>query len=73
MTKALVDQVLNLPAGDRLDLMDQIWESLARTPDLIPVPEEHRRVLERRLESYRAAPDRVLAWESVRGRYLKPQ
>jgi putative addiction module component (TIGR02574 family) len=71
MTKALVDQILNLPPADRLDLMDQIWESLARNPDLIPLPEEHRQDLDSRLESFRAAPDRVVAWESVRARYLK--
>jgi putative addiction module component (TIGR02574 family) len=53
--------------------MDQIWESLARDPELIPVPEEHKQVLEKRLESYRANPDMLVAWESVRGRYLKPQ
>ena len=73
MTKAFVDQVLNLPPGDRLDLMDQIWESLAQNPELIPVPEEDRQLLERRLESYRAAPDKVVSWDSIRGRYLKPQ
>jgi putative addiction module component (TIGR02574 family) len=69
MTKALVDRVLNLPPGDRLDLMDQIWESLALK---LPLPEEHRQLLEGRLESFRAAPDKVVAWDSVRGRYLKP-
>jgi putative addiction module component (TIGR02574 family) len=72
MTKTLVEQVLNLPPGDRLDLMDQIWESLALNPGLVPVPEEHRQVLEKRLESYRATPEKVVAWESVRARYLKP-
>jgi putative addiction module component (TIGR02574 family) len=71
MTKALVDQVLTLPPDDRLELMDQVWESLARDPELISVPEEHRQILEGRLESYRANPDRVVSWESVRGRYLK--
>lgn len=73
MTKTLVNQVLTLPPADRLDLMDQIWESLAQDPEAFPLPEEHRRLLEERLERHRAAPERVVAWESVRGRYVKPQ
>jgi len=73
MTQALVEQVLSLPEQERLDLMDQIWESLARNPERIPVPPEHRQILEARLKAYRTNPGDLVSWEAVRGRYLGDQ
>ena len=73
MTKTLIDQVLNLPAAERLDLMDRIWDSLAANPELIPLPEEHRQILEARLKAHRTNPGEVVSWEAVRGRYLPGQ
>jgi len=73
MDKALMEQVLSLPAADRLDLMDRIWASLADNPELIPLPDEHRRILEARLRAHRTNPGEVVSWEAVRGRYLPKQ
>lgn len=73
MSKSLIEQVLNLPPAERMDLMDRIWDSLAEKPELIPLPEEHRRILEARLKSHRANPGEVVSWEAVRGRYLQGQ
>jgi putative addiction module component (TIGR02574 family) len=45
----LWDQILALPAADRLQLVEDIWDSLAASVDSVPMPDWHRAELDRRL------------------------
>jgi putative addiction module component (TIGR02574 family) len=47
--KALLDEILRLPADERLELIEEIWDSLAADAEKV-VPEWHRRELDRRLQ-----------------------
>lgn len=62
--KALRDQVLQLPADQRLELVEEIWDSL--TPDQVPIPDWHKAELDRRLDQ--PEPGARKSWEEVRGR-----
>ena len=68
--KALLDQILRLPVEERLDLLEQVWESIAADPSKVPVPEWHREELERRLAD--PNPER-LTWDEVKSRFFPPQ
>ncbi len=61
----LLKEVLRLPPGDRLHLVEAIWDSIAATPEQVPVPEWHRAELDRRLAD--TAPEHF-TWEQVRAR-----
>ena len=61
----LLKEVLQLPAGDRLHLVEAIWDSIAASPEQLPVPEWHRAELDRRLAD--TAPEHV-TWEQIQGR-----
>ena len=37
--KGLRDEILQLPASERLKLLEEIWDSLAATPEDVPVPD----------------------------------
>ena len=63
--KALLDEILRLPADDRLRLVEEIWDSLASSPDQVAVPEWHRGVLDKRLAEPK--PD-YLTWEQCADR-----
>ena len=47
--KTLRDEILRLPAADRLQLLEDIWDSLTVTPEEVPVPDWHKAELDRRL------------------------
>jgi putative addiction module component (TIGR02574 family) len=66
---ALLDEILRLPADQRLKLVEDIWDSLASSPTDVPVPQWHLDELDRRLAdpSERA----TLTWDQVQAR-LKP-
>ena len=65
-TKALRDEILRLPADERLRLLEDIWDSLAVTPEDVPVPDWHKEELDRRLDN--PAPGPGLTWDEVRGK-----
>ena len=73
MNKVLREQVMQLPAEERLELMDDIWDSLHPPGSLRPgepfvLTEEQKGELDRRLEEHERHPERAEPWETVRAR-----
>jgi len=60
--KTLRDQILQLSPNQRLELVEEIWDSL--TPDQVPVPEWHKAELDQRLDH--PAPGARKSWDEVR-------
>src|SRR5256885_7744984 len=56
--KGLRDEILQLPATERLKLLEEIWDSLAATPEEVPIPDWHRAELDRRLDNPAPGPRR---------------
>jgi len=46
---ALLDEILRLPPEQRLKLVQEVWDSLASSPDTVDVPAWHREELDSRL------------------------
>ena len=56
------------PLGDlkeQIDFVQSLWDRIAATPEQVPVPEWHRRIIRERLEAYHANPAGRL-WSDVR-------
>lgn len=66
MMKALGIDALS--AADRLVLLQEIWDSLAATPEQIPVTESQKQDLDRRLAELDADPGIGLTWEEIKAR-----
>lgn len=56
---------------DRLELIGELWDSLTRTPELIPVPEAHLRELDARLDALERGEAKLVEWDEVRRRLRK--
>jgi len=59
-------EILNLPPAERLRLLEAIWDSLTEVPEAIPVSQELRDELERRLQNYYRNPDSARPWEEIK-------
>lgn len=57
-----------LSIEDRLRLIEELWDSIAATPDEVPVSEAQRQDLQRRLDASQADPKVGSTWEEVRRR-----
>jgi putative addiction module component (TIGR02574 family) len=51
-------ELARLSVSDRLDLMDEIWASLAQEAETLPLPEWHAAEIQRRLEAFAAHGNR---------------
>jgi putative addiction module component (TIGR02574 family) len=57
-----------LSVDQRLELIALLWDSIPDSLEDLPVPESHRKELERRLAAADAAPEDARPWEEVRAR-----
>ena len=63
-----MDEILTLPADERLRIVETIWDSIAAEPDSVPVTDAQKREIEARLEEYRRDPSIAIPWEVARQR-----
>ena len=70
MSKVSVADVLDLSISERIQLVEDIWDSIASIPQSVPLTPGQRAELDRRLEDYRQRPDEGSPWEEVRSRIL---
>jgi putative addiction module component (TIGR02574 family) len=68
MGGSLLDQISKLPLAERIELVEDVWDSIAAEAEELPVPESHREELARRREAHRGQPGRTRSWEEVRRR-----
>ena len=54
----------------RIAFVQELWDRIAQNPDKLPVPEHHRRILDERLDEYRANPQPGRPWSEVREELL---
>jgi putative addiction module component (TIGR02574 family) len=61
-----IQEILKLSIAERLRLVEDIWDSIAASPDALPVTDSQRRELDRRLAEYRSNPTAGRSWQEVR-------
>jgi putative addiction module component (TIGR02574 family) len=59
-----------VPKEERIAFVQELWDRIARDPEHVPVPNHHKRILEERLEAYRANPQAGQPWSEVRDQLL---
>jgi putative addiction module component (TIGR02574 family) len=65
MGKPIID-ISRLTVAERIQLAEDLWDSLAEAPEVLELTEAQRAELDRRLEAHRADPDAAIPWEVLR-------
>ena len=60
--------ILNLSVSERIQLVEDIWDSIAQVPESIELSEAQRMELDKRLDAYHRDPSQGSPWNIVRGR-----
>jgi len=55
---------------ERIEFVQDLWDRIARDQSSVPVPESHKKILDRRLDAYRANPHAGRPWNEVREELL---
>lgn len=64
--KTSIDDLISLTPAERILLAEDLWDSVASHPEVVPVTDEQRQELDRRLETFRQNPSNVVDWEAVK-------
>ena len=71
MSTFSVADVLDLSVSERIQLAEDIWDSIATTQERPPLSDAQRAELDRRLEAHSHDPNAGSPWEEVKERILK--
>jgi putative addiction module component (TIGR02574 family) len=76
MSTTLTQELLELSAAERIQLAEDLWDSVRLKPEQVPFSEAQRAELDRRLSRFPAdAPNQawpVSTWEEVKERLKTP-
>ena len=67
---AAIQDLKRLPLSERIQLVEDLWDSIAEDSPAIGLTPEHVAELDRRLDALEAQPNGGTPWEIVRERIL---
>jgi len=70
MSSHLTEEAKKLSIAERIDLVEEIWDSIAEENGCFELSEAQKRELDRRLESFRANPSQGRTWEEIKSEFL---
>jgi len=68
MGKITTGDLLELSVSERIQLVQDLWDSIVAVPESVQLTEAQKQELDRRLDAYHQNPDAGSPWELVRER-----
>lgn len=68
MANLSLDELLKLSVPERIQLAEDLWDSIAAEPDALPLTDAQRAEIKRRLAGHDRDPESAIPWEEVRAR-----
>jgi putative addiction module component (TIGR02574 family) len=66
-----VSEILQLSVAERIQIVEDIWDSISNFPESLPLSEAEKVTLDKRLESYRKNPNQGIEWETLKKNLLQ--
>ncbi|HEX3247865.1 MAG TPA: addiction module protein [Pyrinomonadaceae bacterium] len=70
MSSNLTEEAKKLSIAERINLVEEIWDSIAEENGCFELSEAQKQELDRRLEAYRANPSRGRTWQEIKSEFL---
>jgi putative addiction module component (TIGR02574 family) len=68
MGRPSLEEIRKLSIAERIELVEDIWDTIAEAQSDVPLTEAQRKDLDRRLDAYEADSSRGRSWSEVRDR-----
>ena len=68
MNAAFNAEISRLSPSEKLQLVEELWDTLAANPDQLAIPAWHAKLLAEDQELYRANPTEGSSWSEVKSR-----
>ena len=66
-----LSDILELSVAERIQLVEDIWDSIAAVPEALPLTDTQRQELDRRLEAYAQNPREGIPWDELKKKVLE--
>jgi len=73
MKKITATDTIALSISERIQLVEDIWDTIATEAEAIELTEDEKRIIDERLEAYHRNPDLGSPWEDVYKRMVSKQ
>jgi putative addiction module component (TIGR02574 family) len=70
-TRQIVEAFRRLPVDERVRLVEELWDEVAKELEQQPLSEAQRRLLDERIRQHEENPADVEKWETVRDDLLR--
>ncbi|MGM0565863.1 MAG: addiction module protein, partial [Bacteroidota bacterium] len=61
-----IKDLLKLSVDERIHLVQTIWDSIAADTEASGISDEHKKILDERLEAHKTNPEDVVSWNEVK-------
>lgn len=61
-----IKDILKLSINERIHLVQTIWDSIAIDTEVSEISDEHKNILDERLEAHKNNPNDVVSWAKVK-------
>lgn len=68
MSKPKLSEILELSIAERIELVQDIWDSIASVPESLELTKDQKAEIDRRLEKLDRNPDSAIPWEDLKAR-----
>jgi putative addiction module component (TIGR02574 family) len=66
-----LSEILQLTIAERIQLAEDIWDSVAAFPEALPLTDAQKEELDRRLQAYAENPSEGISWDELKDRLRK--
>jgi putative addiction module component (TIGR02574 family) len=70
MNTLQINQLQKLSFNEKIELIQILWDDIAKEQDKLDIPEEHIKILEERLKIIGKGEAKYRSWESISTKYL---
>lgn len=61
-----VSEILQLSVAERIQIVEDIWDSISQSPESLSLTEAEKTELDKRLADYEKNPDEGIEWETLK-------
>ncbi len=73
MKRITATDTLELSIPERIQLVEDIWDTIAEKTELVELTKEEKKIIDERLEAYHKNPELGSPWEDVYNRLVSRQ
>jgi len=66
-----LSDILQMSVAERIQLVEDIWDSIATTPESLPVTDAQKDELDRRLQAHAQNSDEGISWDALKEKVRK--